>query len=74
MTNSVDVRARIVNMFRRDLIGPGPSDHDLANERLNENPSRWYLSGFIAPTDDPLGLDGDDERPSGHPRRNGNRR
>jgi hypothetical protein len=61
MTNSVDVRARIVNTFRRDLIGPGPLDHDLANERLNESPSRWYLSGFIAPTEDPLGLDGDDE-------------
>ena len=38
MTNSVDVRAHIVDVFRRDLIGPGPQDVDLANERLNESP------------------------------------
>ena len=37
MTNSVDVRAHIVNVFRRDLIGPGLQDADLAKERLNES-------------------------------------
>ena len=61
MTDSVEVRAQIVNVFRRDLIGPGPQDLDLANERLNESPSRWYLAGFLAPAEDPLGLDGDDD-------------
>ena len=47
---SVDVRREIVNAFRRDLVGPGPGheDADLANERLSEAPSRWYLTGFIA--------------------------
>jgi len=60
MTNSVDIRSQIVNVFRRDLIGPGPQDADLASERLNENPSRWYLAGFIAPAEDALALDGDD--------------
>lgn len=61
MTNSVDIRAHLVDLFRRDLIGPGPQDVDLATERLNESPSRWYLTGFLAPAEDPLGLEGDDE-------------
>jgi hypothetical protein len=60
MTSSVDIRAHIVDVFRRDLIGPGAQDTDLANERLNESPSRWYLTGFIAPAEDPLGLEGAD--------------
>ena len=60
MTNSVDIRAHIVDIFRRDLIGPGPQDADLANERLNESPARWYLAGFLAPAEDPLALDRDD--------------
>ena len=61
MTNSVDIRAHLVDMFRRDLIGPGPQDADLAHERLNESPSRWYLTGFLAPADDPLASKADDE-------------
>jgi hypothetical protein len=60
MTSSVNIRAQIVDVFRRDLIGPGAQDADLANERLNESPSRWYLTGFLAPAEDPLGLDGAD--------------
>ncbi len=51
---SVDVRSSIVETFRRDLVGPAPQDADLARERLSENPSRWYLTGFLAPADDPL--------------------
>ena len=61
MTNSADIRAHIVEVFRRDLIGPGPQDADLASERLNESPARWYLAGFIAPAEDALALDGDDD-------------
>ena len=30
MTTSVDIRAQIVDVFRRDLIGPGAQDADLA--------------------------------------------
>jgi hypothetical protein len=55
---SLDVRSSIVSAFRRDLVGPGPQDVDLAKERLNENPSRWYLTGFLAPAEDPLAQDG----------------
>ena len=40
MTKSADIRARIVDMFRRDLIGPGAQDADLAEERLNERARR----------------------------------
>lgn len=61
MTISVDIRAQIVNVFRRDLIGPGSQDADLATERLNESPSRWYLTGFLAPAEDPFGLEGVDD-------------
>jgi hypothetical protein len=52
MTRPVEVRARLVETFRRDLVGPGIEDEDLARERLAENPSRWYLTGFIAPSED----------------------
>jgi hypothetical protein len=52
MTTSDEIRARLLRTLRRDLVGPGPEDQDLARERLGENPSRWYLTGFIAPADD----------------------
>jgi hypothetical protein len=64
---SVDIRSSIVEKFRRDLVGPGPQDADLARERLNENPSRWYLTGFLAPADDPVAQDkvrGAEDNPS----------
>jgi hypothetical protein len=65
-TTSVDIRARILDAFRRDLIGPlpervCPSDADLQRERLsdseNDRPSRWYLAGFLAPADDVAGME-----------------
>jgi hypothetical protein len=57
MTRPVEVRARLVDILRRDLVGPGPQDQDLARERLSENPSRWYLTGFIAPKEDEVEAD-----------------
>src|ERR1017187_9794470 len=60
MTTSVEIRANLVDTFRRDLVGPHPTkDRDLARERLNESPSRWYLTGFLAPVDDPLSVAGE---------------
>lgn len=52
----LEIRSIIVGKFRRDLVGPGldPVDADIARERLSENPSRWYLTGFLAPIADPL--------------------
>jgi hypothetical protein len=51
------VRGRLVETLRRDLIGPDPRDTDLADETLETNPSRWYLTGFLVPAP----LDGVDE-------------
>lgn len=55
--SSEDARATIVEMFRRDLVGPlpvdvAPDDADLQTECLGETPSAWYLTGFIAPVED----------------------
>ena len=48
----VEVRARLVDMLRRDLVGPHPDlDADLAREVLaGTSPSTWYLTGFLGPT------------------------
>jgi hypothetical protein len=51
--SAVGVRDGLVRRLRRNLIGPSdPEDGDLATERLpaGESPSRWYLTGFIAPS------------------------
>lgn len=52
MTTARDVRKRLRDALRRDLIGPGASDRDLINETLNTPPSRWYLTGFLAPQEE----------------------
>lgn len=45
---SIDVRSRLVEALRLDLVGPG-NDHAFARELLPESPSRWYLTGFLVP-------------------------
>ncbi|WP_437552938.1 DISARM system helicase DrmA [Sorangium sp. So ce367] len=40
----VDVRERLVEILREDLVGPAVPD-----ERLAIPPSRWYLTGFLVP-------------------------
>jgi hypothetical protein len=57
-----------VRALRRDLIGPGELDGDLAREVLDTAPSRWYLTGFLAPAEknedaDPIGDDEDLDGP-----------
>ncbi|MEP9400814.1 DISARM system helicase DrmA [Sphingomonas sp. VNH70] len=72
--NATGVRAEMVRRLRRNLIGPSePEDADLATERLpeGESPSRWYLSGFIAPSgeltvDPPIGPDAEAEEADVH--------
>jgi hypothetical protein len=58
-TSATTIRSRIVDTLRRDLIGPGPEDADLADEllKVKENPSRWYLAGFLAPALDGEGAE-----------------
>jgi hypothetical protein len=67
MMESVDVRAHLVETLRRDLIGPGPSDLDLRDELLKENPSRWYLGGFLAPAPDDKDDEADEAAEEGDP-------
>jgi len=52
ITGSEAVRQELVRTLRRDLIGPYPTedDADLAEECLAEEPSRWYLTAYLAPT------------------------
>jgi hypothetical protein len=47
---SVEVRERLVEALKLDLVGPWP-EHELADERLRgwERPSNWYLTGFLIP-------------------------
>src|SRR6202011_1711663 len=49
-----EVRARLVEALKLDLVGPWAS-HALANERLpgRVRPSNWYLTGFLIPTGTP---------------------
>jgi hypothetical protein len=63
---SVEVRDQLVQTLRRDVIGPGPDDIDLQRERLDDKPSGWYVTGFLAPLPEPgrdeqeeLGEEGD---------------
>lgn len=52
MSTSTEVRSNLLAPLRRDLIGPGPDDTDLATELLSERPGRWYLTGYIVPAPD----------------------
>jgi len=52
MSSSEAVRTQLITTLRRDLVGPLPDEADIARERLPERPSRWYLTGFIAPIED----------------------
>src|SRR6266481_3690870 len=46
--NSSDVRDRLVDALRLDLVGPETRLDDL-EEALSQAPSRWYLTGFLVP-------------------------
>ena len=46
----VEVPDRLCTALDLDLIGPS-NDSPLANEALPQDPSRWYLTGFLAPRD-----------------------
>jgi hypothetical protein len=53
----VDVRQRLVDALRLDLVGPGEllgaenMTVGQANEILPQRPSTWYLTGFLVPLD-----------------------
>lgn len=57
---AADVRARLTHALRLDLIGPEP-DEPQASEIIDRSPSRWYLSGFLAPWNAPASQKEDEE-------------
>ena len=53
VNDSASVRDYLIEALRLDLIGPRTGDEVLQYERLPSAPSRWYLTGFLAPTGAP---------------------
>lgn len=45
---SAQVRVKLVDALRLDLVGPGTNLGD-PDEVLTQAPSRWYLTGFLVP-------------------------
>lgn len=58
--NSSDVRARLTQALRLDLVGPEPDEPQIG-EVLAVAPSRWYLTGFLAPWSAPAAQKQDDD-------------
>ena len=61
MTTSADVRATLVDALNLDLVGPTPDDAAHAEEIIRQAPSKWYLTGFLAPFGAPSDLRSDDD-------------
>ena len=68
--NSREARERLVEALQLDLIGP-ENDHVCAGELLPDSPYKWYLTGYLVPTDapesqrfDPMSMD-DIDQPAG---------
>ncbi|MCU0532924.1 MAG: DISARM system helicase DrmA [Hydrococcus sp. Prado102] len=55
MTDSAEVRSRLIEALQIDLVGCADRE-----EILPQAPSGWYLTGFLVPYDTPIHLRGDD--------------
>jgi hypothetical protein len=53
MPTSAAIRTKLVDALKLDLVGPWPG-HEFANELLPENPTRWYLTGYLVPESAPV--------------------
>jgi hypothetical protein len=49
MVTGAEIRERLANELRLDLIGPSHRDAALVGEILPDPPSRWYLTGLLVP-------------------------
>lgn len=60
--SSLEVRSRLVDALRLDLVGPW-AGHALGDERLPGwvYPSNWYLTGFLIPVATPPEKAADDD-------------
>lgn len=49
-TTSFEVRTRLVEALKLDLVGPSP-EHPFSDEQIRgwERPANWYLTGFLVP-------------------------
>lgn len=52
-TKPAAVRSELVEALKLDLVGPD-KDHAFAHELLPDAPSRWYLTGFLVPSQAPV--------------------
>jgi hypothetical protein len=43
------IRSLLIEALQLDLVGPTPDDIDHAEEIIDQAPSKWYLTGFLAP-------------------------
>lgn len=59
MTSAL-VRETLADALSRDLVGPSRRNTD-ATEIIDRAPTRWYLSGFLAPWDAPAAQKEDEE-------------
>lgn len=50
---SPEARPKLVEALQLDLVGPWPG-HAFSNELLPENPTRWYLTGYLVPEAAPV--------------------
>jgi len=57
---SADIRVRLTRALRLDLIGPEPEESQ-ASEILPLSPSRFYLTGFLAPLNAPAAQKADED-------------
>lgn len=61
MTTSAEVRQQLIEALKLDLIGPTPMHpEDFQREIIEQAPSKWYLSGFLAPSGASISLRSDD--------------
>ncbi|GFE72089.1 hypothetical protein [Chroococcus sp. FPU101] len=62
MTTSAEVRSHLIEALHLDLVGPSPDDIAHQEEILTQAPSKWYITGFLAPYGSPTTDDtADDE-------------
>lgn len=53
MSEASAVRSKLVEALKLDLVGPWPG-HVFEKELLPENPTRWYLTGYLVPEEAPV--------------------
>ena len=58
----IQVRSQLVESLLLDLVGPA-NDHGFARELLPQSPRRWYLTGFLVPSqaEEEVRASGDEE-------------